>query len=207
MRRLALIALLGAAALTTGCVTVFPKTEPAQLYRFGLTDMPGSETVAGAPVGVIMAPVDFDRAAQTDAILTMTGGSAAYIAGARWVAPASILFDDAVDEAFRGSPVLLLSRGELGQAQHTLRLTVRRFEADYASEGVAPAVLIEIDADLVRNDTRALVAQHRFAARVTAGDNKVGAIVEAYNAALGQVLPQVTGWTAETVKGNPVGAK
>lgn len=207
MRRLAIIALLGAASLTAGCVTVFPKTEPAQLYRFGLDDVPGSETVAGAPVGVILAPVEFDRAAQTDAILTMTGGQAAYIAGSRWVAPASILFDDTLDEAFRGGPVLLLTRGELGQAQHTLRLQVRRFEADYAGPGAAPAVLIEIDADLVRNDTRALVAQHRFTASATASDNRVGAIVEAFNSALAQTLPPLTVWTAQMVKANPVPGK
>ena len=79
-----------------GCITVFPKVEPAGLYRFGTTAAPVDKGPADKRVGVFKTPTTFTRASASDSILTMTKGQAAYIAGARWVAPASVLFEEAV---------------------------------------------------------------------------------------------------------------
>ena len=73
---------LVAALALSGCISVLPKTKPALLYRFG----PG-ETAAAAPAAAPaarrpvlgLATIDFDSAADTDQILTVTGQDVAYI--------------------------------------------------------------------------------------------------------------------------------
>ena len=106
-----------AATLLAGCISLFPTTDPAQLYRFGTTAPQVQGTASGGPgFGVFLAVIGFDRAAAGDRILTVTGTQAAYIKGARWVTSSASLFDSALQHAFdadRG-PARLVDRGEIG---------------------------------------------------------------------------------------------
>jgi cholesterol transport system auxiliary component len=203
-RRPAARAALEAAVLATllaslaGCVSLLPKAEPAQLYRFGLR--PPAETPARPEaVGVFHANGQFQREAAGDRILTLTGERAAYIAGVRWVAPAEVLFDEAVVNAFDASPgrVRLVSRGEAGHSDFALRLDVRNFETEY--QGGTPSVLIRVRAALIRSDVRAPAYEQMFEARAPAGENRVSAIVAAYDQALVTVLGEIAAWTNRSV--------
>ncbi|HZZ35630.1 MAG TPA: ABC transporter, partial [Caulobacteraceae bacterium] len=79
------LALAAGASLLAGCISLFPKSEPAQLYRFGTVLPAVQETASGAaPFGVLMTVTGFDRAAVGDRILTVNGAQAAYIKSARW---------------------------------------------------------------------------------------------------------------------------
>ena len=55
-------------------------------------------------MGVFQSPGIFQRESAGDRILTVTDGKAAYIARARWVAPAAALFDQATLAAFDTGP-------------------------------------------------------------------------------------------------------
>lgn len=178
-----------------GCVSLFPKTEPAQLYRFEAR-IPATSGAVGKPFTVLKAPTSFAKAAAGDGILTMSGGEAAYIGAARWVSPASVLFDEAAMRAFQdaGGPARLIGRGEIGRSDVYLKLDVRTFEARYDQGAkAAPIVVIEINAALTRND-QTLLGATTVTASVRAGDNRVGPIVEAYNQATSQALGQLVGW-------------
>jgi cholesterol transport system auxiliary component len=134
-------------------------------------------------------------------MLTVTGGKAAYIAQARWVAPASVLFDEAVLAAFDAAPgrVRLISRGEQGKSDYALRLDIRNFEARYDAGGRgAPTVVVRIRAALARAD-RTEVGVTLVDERVKASDNRVGAIVAAYDKALGQALAKIVAWTNQNL--------
>jgi len=181
------------------CVTLFPKAEPSQLYRFGDTP-PAVAEAAGSPIAVLKAPTSFVQAAAGDRILTVTGGQAAYIAESRWVSPASVLFDEAVARTFQGSGgrVRLITRGESVPADYVLKLDVRRFETRYADEDAAPEIAVEVRALLTRTDDRAVVGEKVFTAQVPAGDNRVGAIVAAYDQATGEVIGQLYDWLNST---------
>jgi cholesterol transport system auxiliary component len=195
------LAVLGVAALALGgCVSLFPKTKPAQLYRFGGTQA----AAAAAPhrsVGVFRANTRFAEEAADDRILTVTGGKAAYIAESRWVAPASVLFDEAVSNAFDANPgpVRLLMRGQPGRADYSLRLEVRSFEARYNSPDAAPTVAVRVYAVLTRSD-QSSVAEQIFDASAPASDNRVGAIVDAYDKAVGDVVGKLVTWTEASAK-------
>src|SRR5690242_16860750 len=111
-------------ALTTptlsGCISLFPKTDPVALYRFeGAQQAVAPRPGAAAAFALARVPTVFPRAAAGDRILTVTGSQVAYIAGARWVSPASALFDESVDRAFASyPPVRLASVGEPGRPDY-----------------------------------------------------------------------------------------
>jgi cholesterol transport system auxiliary component len=187
-------AAVGLLALSlSGCVSLVPKTKPAQLYRFGV---PTAQSPARTdPVGVYRVRGGFQREASGDRILTVTGERAAYIAQSRWVAPAEVLFDEAVAAAFDSAPgrVRLVLRGEPARAAYLLRLDVRNFETVY--DGDNPVVLVRVRASLAGGAERSPIADRLFEARVPAERNRVSAIVAAYNDAVAKVLNDIVSWT------------
>lgn len=191
---------LAVTALTvslSGCISVFPKAKPADLYRFGEANVSVAKGPPGAMFGVLKAPSAFTRAAAGDRILTSTGGQVAYIADARWVSPAFILFEEAVAHSFENDPgrARLIGRGEVAKADLVLRLEVRTFEADYVNgPKAAPEIVVRVRGVLNRSQDRALVGDQVFEARVKAADNRVSAIVPAYDQAVAKVLGDVVAW-------------
>ncbi|PHY17611.1 ABC-type transport auxiliary lipoprotein family protein [Caulobacter sp. BP25] len=192
--------LTAVAALAMGlsaCISVFPKTKPAGLYRFGEAQVSAPKGPPGAMFSVLKTPSTFTRAAAGDRILTSSQGQVAYIADARWVSSASVLFEEAVARAFENDPgrARLIGRGEVAKADLALRLEVRTFETDYVNgPKAAPEVVVSVRGVLNRNTDRTLVGDKVFEARVKAADNRVSAIVPAYDKAVAQVLGEIVGW-------------
>lgn len=201
MKTASLAVLAAALPLTLGgCVSLFPKQQPVQMYRFGAQVPPPAAAPSSTPVTVARGAVTFPPASAGDRILTATGTQDAYVGGARWVAPAQVLFEDALNRAFdaSGSP-RLVQRGEPLAAADTLRLDVRSFEARYPG----PTVTVQVRATLIRNADRALVAEKMFDAQIPAGDNRQGPIVAAFDQAVDQVLAGVRDWTAANAAAAP----
>ncbi len=195
-RRLTAAALALAAIALSGCISLFPKAEPAQLYRFEAR-VAAQPAATGPVFGVLRLGTSFPRASAADRLLTVNDkGEAAYIAGARWVSPASVLFDEQIAAAFQGGGrARLIGRGEVIKADFSLKLDVQTFETHYdrGPKG-APEVVIAVRGVITRNRDRALMGEQVFTARIRASENRVGAIVPAYNAALSQVLGQLIAW-------------
>ncbi|CAN5275198.1 ABC-type transport auxiliary lipoprotein family protein [soil metagenome] len=192
----------------SGCISLFPKADPAGLYRFGAANPAASGAPVDKAFGVFKTPTVFTRAAMGDRLLTVTNGEAAYIADARWVSPAIVLFDEAAARAFEAdsSPARLITRGETGKAAMALRLEVRAFETDYVNgPKAAPEVLVEIRAVMTRNGDRALLGDKVFQTRIKASDNRVGAIVQAYDQATTQTLSDIIAWVGVAGSKLPAG--
>ncbi len=193
----AVLALAGASL--AGCVSLLPKQKPAQLYRFGVPTPTAASTAGSgdeaARVSVIAPPVAVTPAASTDQLLTTTGRQAAFIAGVRWISPAAVLWDDAMRRAFtaQATHVRLLTRSEIGGGRAFLRFDVPEFEARYAVEGAAPTLHVALHA-LFTQRNGAFSAERTFTADVPAAENRVDAIVAAYDAAVTQVLAAAVGW-------------
>jgi len=188
------------AVALSGCISLFPKSEPAGLYRFGHVAAESSRPSSEKGFGVYKTPTVFNRAAMSDRLLSVTNGEAAYIASARWVSPAIVLFDEAVARAFEGdnSRARLVTRGEALKAVMAVRLEVRSFETDYLSGPEAPpTVLVEIRAVMTRSNDRSLLGDKVFVARVKAADNRLSAIVPAYDQAVTQALSEIVAWVGE----------
>lgn len=220
-------ATVAAALAVAGCVSLLPAGVPAQLYRFG-AGTPGGVAPQAADIGrrtgVLLDGVLLTRAASSDQLLTVAGNQVAYVERARWAEPASQMFTEAVQRAFddRAQRVRLQARGGLGKTTASLRLFVRDFQADYgsirfpdaASKGrkngpppnlPAPTAVVSVRARLAGADGQ-LIAERDFAARRPTSDNRIGAIVPAMDAAVGEVLTQVVAWTdANTPSLGPAG--
>lgn len=193
---------LGAVALALcGCISLLPKSKPAQLYRFGYTGPAAPAAALHRTVGVFRTNIRFAAEADDDRILTITGGKAAYIAQSLWVAPATTLFDQAVANAFdaSGGPVRLITRGQQGKADYALRIEVRNFETRYPSPDAAPTVVVRLYAALSRAD-QTMVGEQIFESRAPAGDNRVGPITDAYSKAVTDVTGQLVAWTDANAK-------
>jgi cholesterol transport system auxiliary component len=202
--RLTRLAAAGAAALLlSGCVSLLPKSKPADLYRFGQAVSAETVGAPGGQVGVFRTIATFQRETAGDRLLTITAGKAAYIAETRWVAPAAVLWDEAVLAAFDADPgpVRIISRGEPASAAYVLRLDVRNFETHYEhGPKAAPTVVVRVRGALTAGSGGGLVSERMFEKRVTAADNRVSAIVPAYDKAVAELLGEVVAWTSENAK-------
>ncbi len=198
---------IGTAALSlalAGCVTVLPKTKPAQLYTLGQS-LPPAAPKAGestAPIMILQAPTRFVTAAEGDRILVSHGQKAAYIAQARWLSPAAELFDAAELRAFEASgQTRLVASSHARGATPALRLDVRTFEARYgASDADAPTVTIEVSAELTDLPGQRPPPVKSFQSRKPSTADRVGAITEAFDAATTDVLSQIVTWTDAAVQ-------
>jgi cholesterol transport system auxiliary component len=191
------LAVAAVAVSLSGCISLFPKTKPVGLYRFGQAEVSVAKGPPGAMFGVLKAQTAFTRSSAGDRILTSTNGEVAYIADARWVSPAFVLFEEATAKAFENDPgrARLIGRGEVAKADLMLRLVVRTFEADYVNgDKAAPEVVVRVRGVLNRSSDRALVGDQVFEARVKAADNRVSAIAPAYDQAVAKVLGDVVTW-------------
>ncbi len=196
-RRLAIVALAAAAIGLSGCISLFPKAEPSQLYRLDADISPPAGAPTGPLFGVLKLQTGFPRASAGDRILTIgNGGEAAYIAGARWISPAAVMFDEALAEGFQGAGrARLIGRGEVVRADYALKLDVHTFEAEYDNgPKAAPKVTVTVRGVITRTQDRSLVGDQTFTVSVRAADNRVSAIVPAYDQALGKVLSDIVGW-------------
>ncbi len=201
---LALLIAAGGLAVS-GCISVLPKTTPVQLYRFGGATEPATPGAASAKGGALYkSDTAFTREAASDRILTVTGQELAYVGGARWVAPAPLLFDEAEARVFasRAGAPRLVARADGLNAGLSLRLDVTSFEARYLHGAqAAPTVVVTIRAVLVRNQDRTLVAEQVFEAEQRAQDNRVGEIVKSFDVAVNQVLGAVADWSSAKANG------
>lgn len=187
------------AGALAGCISLFPKSKPAALYHLEpVMPTPAADRAVAGDFLVLRAGGFFTQAAAGDRILTLSGEQAAYVAQTRWVSPAAQLWDEALLRAFdaSGGPARLVSRGEPGRPEYALRLDVRDFEAVYENgPEAAPVILVRVRAALTRNADAGPVAEQIFEARIPAADNRVSAIVAAFNQATGQVLGRIVDWT------------
>lgn len=189
-----LLAVAGCALALSGCA-LLSSPKPAQLYRFGAP----SEAAPAPPAGTIevgLRRMEFAPAVQGDRILGVTGAEAAYIAGARWVSPAQTLYLASLEEAFAANArrVRLIGPRDLGREQLALDLDITSFEARYGAPGAVPIVVVTAEAALVRLPGRERIAAQRFSVTQPATENRVSAIVQAFDLATRDLNTQLVDW-------------
>jgi cholesterol transport system auxiliary component len=200
MRRTLFLLLLAPAL--SGCLTLLPKSAPAQFYRFGVDPPQAAPPENPAAAGVVLEQVDMPRAASSDGILTVTGPKAAYIGGARWVSPARVLFQEALQRKLGagGGASRLADLGDVA-AQAFLRIDVTRFEADYDSAG-PPKVRVALIARLTGRNG-ALIDELHITEEADASENTVSAIVAAFDGATHKAIADVGDFTNRAAKRLP----
>lgn len=190
-----LAAASAAAVLLSGCA-LLSSPDPIQLYRFG--EPSGAvATLPAEPVQVRLRGVEMPQASQGDRLLGVTGSETAYIGGARWVSPALMLYSDALEASFAAEArtVRLIGRRELTQTTRLLDVDIRSFETRYAYAGASPTVVATARVRMLSFPERTVVAEQTFAVEQPAGENRVPAIVAAYDAATRDLNARIVAWT------------
>lgn len=206
------ILIAASAALSLGgCVSLLPEQPEAAYYRLEPPASfqgraPETESVA-SKLDVAVGRPDTTRAlAGSEIALAQPDGSVAYMADVRWVESVPELLQNYIITAFEmaDAPVLATSPRDGVRSDFVLALDVRRFEARYDSSlEAAPVADVAFHARVVRLSDREVVAAQTFAAEVPASENRVSAIVQAFNAASADVMGQLVDWTAQAAAANP----
>jgi len=159
-------------------------------------DPAAASTPSPRRVGLIITNILFPRESASDYILTMTGDQAAYVGGARWVAPARVLFEEAARGEFltRTKTAELLNVGDTGTAGFALRLDVTAFEVRLFPGQKMPALVrVAVNARLTAADGK-VVGQKEFASEVRLADEGLRPVVKGFDQATQSVLDDVGHW-------------
>ena len=192
------LAVAAAGVLALGGCALLSTPDPVQTYRFG-----GPAAVSAAAEGqsglreVNLRRVQFPEAVEGDKILGVTGTETAYIAGARWVSPASDLYMESLENAFsaQATRVRLIGPRELIRGERGLDIDIRAFEARYDAPGAVPTVVVTARARLLTLPDRTVAAERTFTVQQPAAANRVSAIVEAFDIATRDLNTQIVDWT------------
>lgn len=192
------LAVAAAGVLALGGCALLSTPDPVQTYRFG-----GPAAVSAAAEGqsglreVNLRRVQFPEAVEGDKILGVTGTETAYIAGARWVSPASDLYMESLENAFsaQATRVRLIGPRELIRGERGLDIDIRAFEARYDAPGAVPTVVVTARARLLTLPDRTVAAERTFTVQQPAAANRVSAIVEAFDIATRDANAQIVAWT------------
>lgn len=192
------LAVAAAGALAVAGCALLSSPDPVQTYRFG-----GPAAASAATEGqtalreVNLRRVQFPEAVEGDKLLGVTGTETAYIAGARWVSPASDLYMESLENAFaaQATRVRLIGPRELIRGERSLDIDIRAFEARYEAPGAVPVVVVTARARLLALPDRTVAAERTFTVQQPASANRVSAIVEAFDIATRDLNTQIVGWT------------
>lgn len=199
---------LAAPLLLTACVGgLLGGGKPDRLYRFGTSFPPAAAVAPGFPARlIVLAPPAFASEVAGARVLTVEGREASYLKDVGWVSPAPLLFADALKAGLAArAPGLAVAERREGAGADLLQVSIDRFEAAYAGPpGAPPVVEVAGDAVLTDGGTGRRIAQFRISERQPAAADRVGAIVDAFDAAVARAVAGTADWTAATEAGRPV---
>jgi cholesterol transport system auxiliary component len=125
-----------------------------------------------------------------------------YFADVRWSGPLDeVLQDLAVQEFHVDLKVSNVSAdASVFASAYWLEIEVMAFQAEYSAAGGPPTVHVHFQARLGNSGDRHVLARFEPDVREAAGDNRMSAIVDAYNRAADQALSDIAAGVAATLK-------
>jgi cholesterol transport system auxiliary component len=121
-------------------------------------------------------------------------------ADAQWSDPAPEMLQTALVQAFEDSgKIASVGRQSAGlHGEFVLLLDLRRFESVYEDPSRPPSAMIEVQAKLLANAGNRVLATRNFLVVAPARDKEIPQVVEAFRAAMTDLVGQVVGWTLVT---------
>jgi len=199
MRSRALILAGGCLALT-GCGSLLESTIPApQAYILRLpahTASAPAATVAGSLL--VQRPEAGPGLASDKIALLRSGQRFDFYAASLWAAPAPDLVESVLVARLRETGMFsaVFDDSSPYAPAYSLRCGMRRFEADYTSEGrgaggKAPTVHVALDCTLGRHRDRALLASFTAEGSAPAAEDRLSAVITGFEAATSTALAEM----------------
>jgi cholesterol transport system auxiliary component len=203
------ILVLGICGCATACTGSLFRSKAVPPSTYLLSAPPGTNAASGsapapAPLAVglavlkprVRAGLDTDRIA-----VLYPDRRLDYFADARWSGPLDDVVQDLTVQAFRNGARLqnVSSDASLFASGYWLEIEVADFQAEYASAGDPPTINVRLMARVASAGDRNILGSFTAAARQTATDNRLTAIVDAYERAINSALAEVVGRTSRTL--------
>ncbi|MBL6954445.1 MAG: membrane integrity-associated transporter subunit PqiC [Alphaproteobacteria bacterium] len=198
-RWLAWLCVLPLALGLAGCEGILPKfggpapnlytLTPKNTFAKGLPRV-NWQLVVGEPVA--SGGLDVDRIA-----LRATPTEMKYFAGARWTERAPRMVQTLLVESFENSgAIVAVGRKAIGlRSDYNLNTDLREFQAEYFDANGIPTIRVRLNAKLIKQPLRAIVASKTFEATKKAEGKDMRQVILAFDKALGKVLRHTVEWT------------
>jgi cholesterol transport system auxiliary component len=124
-----------------------------------------------------------------------------YFADARWSGPLDDVVQDLAVQAFRNSARLrhVSSDASAFASGYWLEIEVADFQAEYAAVGAPPTINVRLLARVGSAGDRNILGSSTAGARQAATDNRLTAIVDAYERAVDSALAEIVEGTSRTL--------
>lgn len=210
MKRTVLLALLGVTLAACAGSLFKNKAAPPTMYMLGATrkspavDPPGAGPPSNnlpADLAVlrprVRAGLDTDRIAALYPDRRMD-----YFADVRWSGPLDEVIQDLAVQEFHVDLKVSNVSADVSAFASTywLEIEVMAFQAEYAAAGGPPTVHVHLQARIGNSTDRHVVASFEPDVRETAADNRMSAIVDAYNRAADKALAEIAEGVAKALE-------
>jgi cholesterol transport system auxiliary component len=195
------------AATLAACTGSFFKSSqpPPSTYLLSVTPQPVSADAA-MPVDLTVLLPRVRTGLNTDRIAGLyPDGKLDYFAGARWSGPLDEVVQDLVLQAFRGRFRNVGTDTSAFNAGYWLEIEVMDFQAEYdgSRPGGGPIVHVHLLARVGNAGDRRMLGNFEADTRQPAADNRLSAVVAAYDAAANRALGEIVGQTTKTLEDLP----
>ncbi|MGH6718263.1 MAG: ABC-type transport auxiliary lipoprotein family protein [Alphaproteobacteria bacterium] len=190
---------LAGAFVVTGCAAaglIPDATERPDLYILTPKStfdpaLPNVHTQLAVDLPFASAGIDTGRIA-----LMHTPMQLDYYARSNWIDRAPAMVQKLIIESFENSNRIVgVGRVSVNlRADYVLVTELREFQVEYFGDG-APVIHVQLNAKLVRFPERIIVGNVTSEEEVTAAEDAMGAIIAAFDDALGKSLRDIVGWT------------
>jgi cholesterol transport system auxiliary component len=201
------VALLLAVFAAGGCGGVFESEIPAaQAFVLRLTPRPVAAPAATPHGSVLLQRPEAGPGLDSDRIaLLRSDHRFDFYAASRWAAPAPDMVESVVVEALRagGRFSAVFDDTSPYAPRYSLRVAIRRFEADYTVGTREPTVHVVLDCTLGRHRDRELLATFTAQGSAVASEDRLTAVVAAFEAATAAAMAQLEQATAAALDAEP----
>jgi cholesterol transport system auxiliary component len=204
VKRTVLLALLGVTLAACAGSLFKNKAAPPTMYMLGASpSMPAADPPGEnhpADLGVlrprVRAGLDTDRIAALYPDRHMD-----YYADVRWSGPLDEVLQDLTVQQFHVNPGLRNVSADVSVFASTywLEIEVTDFQAEYSAAGGPPVVHVHLRARVGNSGDRHVLARFEPDVHEAAADNRMSAIVDAYNRAADQALSNIATGVAATL--------
>ena len=120
-----------------------------------------------------------------------------YFARARWTERAPRMVQTLMVESFENSgAIVAVGRKAIGlRSDYNLLTELREFQAEYFESDGVPTVRVRLNAKLVKQPRRAIVASRTFESTIKSEGKAMRNVIRAFDQALGKVLRHTVEWT------------
>ncbi len=125
-----------------------------------------------------------------------------YFAGSQWTERAPRMVQTLLVESFENSGrIVAVGRQAIGlRSDFNLKSELREFQAEYRNEGQAPLVRVRLNAKIIKQPRRDIIASKNFESTAEARSMTMDDVIQAFDDCLGKVLRRTVEWTLKTAR-------